>query len=229
METGMILLLTGESEFFGINLFDGETFFNLGLRFLFSTFVIFTLIRYLYYPIARRKDYFFAYMLVGSIVFMLSFTLLRVPELGIGVALGLFALFGILRFRTIGIPIKEMTYLFLVIGISVINAMAGSETSLAELLFINVVFLIMTWVGERLWLLRIESTRTIIYQDLELIKPENRIRLQADLEDKIGLKIKRIQIGRVDLVKKCARIKIYYRVDENNGFFEDEELDKEFE
>ena len=225
----MILLLSGESEFFGINLFDGETFFNLALRFLFSTFVIFTLIRYLYYPIARRKDYFFAYMLVGSIVFMLSFTLLRVPELGIGVALGLFALFGILRFRTIGIPIKEMTYLFLVIGISVINAMAGSETSLAELLFINVVFLIMTWVGERLWLLRIESTRTIIYQDLELIKPENRIRLQADLEDKIGLKIKRIQIGRVDLVKKCARIKIYYRVDENNGFFEDEELDKEFD
>lgn len=225
----MILLLSGESEFFGINLFDGETFFNLALRFLFSTFVIFTLIRYLYYPIARRKDYFFAYMLVGSIVFMLSFTLLRVPELGIGVALGLFALFGILRFRTIGIPIKEMTYLFLVIGISVINAMAGSETSLAELLFINVVFLIITWVGERLWLLRIESTRTIIYQDLELIKPENRIRLQADLEDKTGLKIKRIQIGRVDLVKKCARIKIYYRVDENAGFYEDEELDKEFE
>ncbi len=229
MEVSKILLLPGESTFFGINLFDGETFFNLALRFLFSTFVIFTLIRYLYYPIARRKDYFFAYMLVGSIVFMLSFTLLRVPELGIGVALGLFALFGILRFRTIGIPIKEMTYLFLVIGISVINAMAGSETSLAELLFINVVFLIMAWVGERLWLLRIESTRTIIYQDLELIKPENRIRLQADLEDKTGLKIKRIQIGRVDLVKKCARIKIYYRLDENSGFYEDEDLDKEFE
>ena len=229
METGMILLLPGNSENFTINFFDPETFFHLAVRFLFSTMVIFTLIRYLYYPIARRKDYFFAYMIVGSIVFMLSFTLINVPDLGVGVALGLFALFGILRFRTIGIPIKEMTYLFLVIGISVINSMAGAETSLVELFFMNVVFLIMTWIGEKLWLLKIERSRTIIYEDMELIKPQNKIRLQADLEGKTGLKISRILIGRIDLVRNCARLKIYYRVEENNGFFEDDEIDKEFE
>lgn len=229
METGMILLLSGEGGFFSINFFNSETFFHLAVRFLFSTMVIFTLIRYLYYPIAKRKDYFFAYMLVGSIVFMLSFTLINVPDLGVGVALGLFALFGILRFRTIGIPIKEMTYLFLVIGISVINSLAGTETSFVELLFMNVVFLVMTWIGEKLWLLRIERTRTIIYEDMELIKPQNQTLLLADLEEKTGLKIKRILVGRIDLVRKCVRLKIYYRVDENNGFFEDEELDKEFE
>jgi len=110
-------------QIFGIKFINVSSFFELLVRFSFNSIVVLILVRFLYYPVARRKEYFFSYILISSIVFLVTYSLVSVADLSTGVAIGLFALFGILRFRTSQIPVKEMTYLFLVIGISVINAM----------------------------------------------------------------------------------------------------------
>ncbi|UCG26741.1 MAG: DUF4956 domain-containing protein [Bacteroidales bacterium] len=209
MKTETILLLQEATKFLDIKLFETSSFIELIFRFLFNSLIVLTMVRYLYYPVARRKDYFFTYILVGTIVFLLCYALVHV-DLNIGVALGLFALFGILRFRTVQLPIKEMTYLFMVIGISVINAMAGVNTSYAELLFINVIFLIVAWNVERFWMLRAENTKTIVYEKIDLVKPENRNLLIKDLEERTGLKINRIEIGRIDFIREYTRIRIHY-------------------
>jgi len=140
---------------------------------------------------------------------MLCFLLDNV-KLQLGFALGLFAIFGIIRYRTQQIPIKEMTYLFLVIGISVVNALANSKISYAELLFANLALFFITFFLEKTWHLKHESRKTVEYEKIELIKPENRQQLIADLESRTGLKINRLEIGRIDFLRDTARLRIYY-------------------
>jgi len=221
MITDLFILLADTTRLFGIKLINTQDFFELLIRFIFNILVVLVIVRYMYYPIAKRKDYFFTYLMVSAIVFLLSFALLNVETISIGVGLGLFALFGILRFRTSQIPMKEMSYLFMVIAISVINAMVTKKTSYAELFLINFVLLVVTWAGERFWLNRAESQKTIVYEKIDLIKPENRELLISDLEDRTGLKILRIEVGRIDFLRDTARIRIYYQTNTNQGHFED--------
>jgi hypothetical protein len=221
MITDLFILLADTTRLFGIKLINTQDFFELLIRFIFNILVVLVIIRYMYYPIAKRKDYFFTYLMVSAIVFLLSFALLNVEYISIGVGLGLFALFGILRFRTSQIPMKEMSYLFMVIAISVINAMVTKKTSYAELFLINFVLLIVTWAGERFWLNRAESQKTIVDEKIDLIKPENRELLIKDLEERTGLKILRIEVGRIDFLRDTARIRIYYQTNNNQGHFED--------
>jgi hypothetical protein len=136
-------------------------------------------------------------------------------KLELGFALGLFAIFGIIRYRTLQIPIKEMTYLFLVIGISVINALANKKVSYAELLFTNMVLIVLTYALESLMSLRHESVKAINYEKIELIKTGNRAELILDFEERYGIKINRIEIGKIDFLRDTARINIYYF--ENNN------------
>jgi len=140
---------------------------------------------------------------------MLSFLLSNV-KLELGFALGLFAIFGIIRYRTQQIPIKEMTYLFLVIGVSVVNALANKKVSYAELLFANLALFLITLILEKTWHLRHESRKDIEYEKIELIKPENRKQLIEDIEDRTGLKINRLEVGKIDFLRDTARIRIYY-------------------
>ena len=207
-----------EIQFFETLFLDPDALLELVVRFLFNSMVIYLLIRYMYYPVARRKDYFFTYILVGTTVFLLNYALLQIPNLGMGVALGLFALFGILRFRTVQLPIKEMTYLFLVIGISVINSITGQNSTFAVLLFMNIVFLLVAWGGERFWNLHAENSKTIMYGKLDLVKPENRSELIKDLEERTGLNINRVDIGGIDLIRKRVQIRIYYKRNGHSGF-----------
>lgn len=225
MTTDFITLLVDITRIFGIKLINAQDFFELLIRFIFNALVILAIVRYMYYPIAKRKDYFFTYIMVSAIVFLVSFALINVTTLTTGIALGLFALFGILRFRTSQIPMKEMAYLFMVIGISVINAMVTKKTSYAELFLINLILLTVTWGGEKFWLARAEGQKTIVYEKIELIKPQNRESLINDLEERTGLKIKRIEIGRIDFLRDTARIRIYYQPEFNQGHFEDDEND----
>ena len=153
-------------------------------------------------------------MLLSTIVFLLLFLLSSV-KLQVGLALGLFAIFGILRYRTRQIPIREMTYLFLVIGLSVINALANKKISYAELLFTNFMVLFVAWGFEKIWLMRHESKKTIIYEKIDLVKHERRQELLKDLEERTGLKITRIEIGRIDFMRDIARIQVFYFEDEN--------------
>jgi len=195
--------------FLGIELIDSENFWELVIRFAFNSIFIILISRYLYYNATRRKDYFFTYILIASVVFMLSYLLSNV-KLELGFALGLFAIFGIIRYRTQQIPIKEMTYLFLVIGVSVINALANKKVSYAELLFANFILFFVTFLLEKTWHLKHESHKNIDYEKIELIKPENRKLLIRDIENRTGLIINRLEIGKIDFLRDTARIIIYY-------------------
>ena len=209
-------------QLYGIDLIDIPDFSELILRFLFNLLVVLVLIRIIYYSVARRKDYLFTYILIGTVVFLLCYLLENV-KLQLGLALGLFAIFGIIRYRTNPIAIKEMTYLFIVIGISVMNALANKKISYSELLFTNFAVIAVTYGLEKIWLLRHESRKTVIYEKIDLIKSKNYNLLIKDLEERTGLKINRIEIGRIDFLRDSARIRIYYFEPSNLVNISDEE------
>ena len=213
-------------EIFNINLIDVEDFLELLSRFALNALMITILVRYIYYSATRRKDYLFTYFLIGFIVFLLCFLLENV-KLELGFALGLFAIFGIIRYRTRQIEIKEMTYLFLVIGVSVINALANKKVSYAELLFTNFSLVLITYLLEKVFLLKHESRKVIEYDKIELIKPGNYELLHQDLEERTGLKINRIDIGKVDFLKDSARIHIHYYEAHNDINIADETFTNE--
>jgi hypothetical protein len=144
------------------------------------------------------------------VVFLLCY-LLESVKLELGFALGLFAIFGIIRYRTDSMPIKEMTYLFVVIGITVINALANKKISVAELMFTNLVILFMVYGYEKIWLLKHESAKLVVYDRIDLIVPEKYPELLADLRQRTGLEqIHRVDVGRVDFVRDTCRLTIYY-------------------
>jgi hypothetical protein len=196
-------------KFLGIEVFDAKDFFELIFRFFFNLVIIFVIVRLLYYPKTKRRDYLFTYFLISTTVFLICYLLNNV-KLQTGFALGLFAIFGIIRYRTDSIPIKEMTYLFLVIGISVINALSNKKISYTEILFTNFILLIITFVLEHVTLIRHESTRTIEYEKIDLIKKDRRSELIKDLEERTGFKINRVEIGRINFLRDTVRLKIYY-------------------
>ena len=208
------------ASFLDIKLYDDD-FIKLAFRFLINLLAILLIARTIYYPLAKRKDYLFTYIMISILVFFICFTLKKF-ELGLGMALGLFAIFGIIRYRTDPIPIKEMTYLFIVIGISVINALANKKMSYAELLLTNSIIVFATYGMERLWLLKHESRKVITYEKIDLIVPENHVLLKEDLEKRTGLKINRLEIGKINFLNDTAQIFIHYYADEQDGNFKDE-------
>lgn len=195
--------------FFETLLIDIEDLMELIFRFAFNLTVVVLIVRLLYYRTSHRKDYFFTYILLSTVIFLLCFLLENV-KLELGFALGLFAIFGILRYRTQQIPIKEMTYLFVVIGISVINALANRKVSYVELVFTNFAIFFVILVLERFMRLKHEERKTIDYEKIDLIKPERREDLIADLQDRTGLKINRIEVGKINFLRDSAKIYIFY-------------------
>jgi apolipoprotein N-acyltransferase len=203
------LLSIQDFNVFGLDIIHVASFSELIFRFILNLTVVVYIVRYLYYPVTRRKDYLFSFLLISILVFLICF-LLESVKLQIGFAFGLFAIFGILRYRTNAIPIKEMTYLFILLGISVINALVNKKTSWAELLFTNAALVIIIYGLERLWLLKHESSKNIIYERVDMNAPEKREELKKDLEARTGLKINRVEIGRIDYLRDTTRIIIYY-------------------
>jgi len=207
------LLLTGGMEFLGTPIFDSEDFFKLITKTVFNLITITIIVRYIYYPVTKNKDYLFTYFLISLTVFLLC-VLLDSVKLQLGFALGLFAIFGIIRYRTDPIAIKEMTYLFLVIGISVVNALANKKISHAELVFANLLIVFVTYGMERLWLLKAEIRKNITYEKIELIVPERRDELIADLKERIGIDVIRVEVRRIDFLKDTANLRIFYYEDD---------------
>ncbi len=206
----IMILLADRLKVAGLEVLNPQDFLGLILRFAFNTAVVVVLVRYMYYSVAKRKDYLFTYMMISVVVFLLCY-LLESVKLELGFALGLFAIFGIIRYRTDSMPIKEMTYLFVVIGITVINALANKKISVAELMFTNLVILFMVYGYEKVWLLKHESAKMIVYDRIDLIVPEKYPELLADLRLRTGLEqIHRVDVGRVDFVRDTCRLTIYY-------------------
>ena len=196
-------------EFLSIELMDWLAFKDLVIRVTFNLAVVLYLVRYLYYKTTPRKDYLFSYILVSQIIFFILF-LLQDVMLGMGFALGLFAIFGIIRFRTLQVPVREMTYLFVVIGITVVNALSNRKVSYSELLLTNVIVIVLTHLLERVFLLKSEIKKEVVYDRVDLIKPERRQELIQDLEERTGLKINKVEIGRIDYLRDTARVFIFY-------------------
>jgi hypothetical protein len=193
-----------------LEIIDFSSFLELIARFTLNFVVIMILVRWLYYSSTKRKDYLFTYILISSVVFLLCY-LLESVKLQIGFALGLFAIFGIIRYRTNPIPIKEMTYLFLIIGVSVINSLADQDTSVANMLFSNGVIVFAAFGLEKLWLLKHQSTKVVIYEKINLIKPEKYQELLKDLKERTGItKINRVEVGKIDFLKDTCILTIYY-------------------
>ena len=208
-----LLFILADVEIFGSDFFDKKDFIELLVRSAFNFLIIGYIVRYLYYPVTKNKDYLFTYLLISVTVFFLCFLLENV-KLELGFALGLFAIFGIIRYRTDAIPIKEMTYLFIVIGISVMNALVNKKISHAEVLFTNVMFIAITYGLEKIWLLKHESRKNIVFEKIELILPERKEELMADLKERTGLNITRVEVRNVDFLRDTANLRIFYFEDE---------------
>lgn len=201
------------TTFLGMELMSDDLW-KLLIRFFINFFFLTVIIRYVYYTKTPRKSYLFTFYMISIISFLICFALKKF-EMEVGMGLGLFAIFGIIRYRTNPMRIREMTYLFLVIGLAVINALSN-KLSYAEVFFINGVVWFIIYVMENWWLQSNEADKTIIYEKIENIKPANYELLIADLENRTGLKINRAVVGKIDFLKDTAEIKIYFDDDSDN-------------
>ena len=193
-------------------LFDPDLY-ELLFKFAIDAVVLFILIRMIYYPIHRKKENLFTYFVFNVLIFFLCILMNNV-KLSMGFGFGLFAVFSIIRYRTEQLSIKDMTYLFTVITVAVINALVSKKVSLAELMFTNVMILALVYVMEHLWLTRHEAMRQLTYEKIDLIKPARRTELMADLEARLGIKASRVEIGRIDLLRDTVQLRVFFFEDE---------------
>ena len=198
-------------RFLGIKLNNTADFTELVVRLMLNLLVTFLVVHYMYAKNSRRKDFYFSFIAVGTVIFLISFLLSSV-KLELGFALGLFAIFGIIRYRTDAIPIKEMTYLFIVIGISIINALANKKVSYVELSFTNAAIVFGLWLLEKRLMLKQEGSVRLIYEKIANVHEKNKDLLLADLKERTGINIKRYEIQKIDFLKDVAHIVLYFNV-----------------
>lgn len=196
----------------GFRWYDAAGVSEMLMRFGFFMLVLFFIVYFLYYRKTHRRDYFFTLVLLSVSIFFLIY-LLGSVKVKIGFALGLFAIFGVLRYRTETIPVREMSYMFGVISLSVINALADS-LSFVELLVPNIAIAVLIWLFETFVLRASIASKLILYDRIELITPERREELLEDLHKRTGLKITKVNVGSIDFLKDTAILKIEY---ENDG------------
>ena len=195
---------------------DTDHVTKLLLAFLINLIAIMIVVRWLYYPKCKRGEFFFTYILIAISTFMLIYVLGDV-KLKAGIALGLFAMFSIIRYRTEQIAIREMTYLFVIIALSAINGLTISELSIGEVIIINILFVAAIWVCESKLLISHYSYKVIKYDNISLITPDKREALIADLEKRTGLNIIKVEVGAIDFLKDAAIVKMYYKSNEANN------------
>ena len=196
-------------ELLGIPLFDND-FYKMMLRFLLNLFFLTGIVKFIYYKHNQKREYLFTFYLIGIVVYFLCFTLKKY-ELDLGMALGLFAIFGIIRYRTLPLEVKEMTYLFVVIGVAVMNALSNKKMSYAEIIAANTIILLALYFLERYWARTETLSKEVIYEIIENIRPENHDQLKADLEKRLGVEILSFEIKNINFLKDVAKITVYYK------------------
>jgi hypothetical protein len=201
---------------FDIKLINTGDFLQLIFRFGLNLLITFIIVYMLYARRSKRKDFIFSYFAISVTVFTLCF-LLESVKLELGFALGLFAIFGIIRYRTDAIPIKEMTYLFVIIGVSVINALSNKKVSYVELLFTNMIIVATMWALEKVLNLRQEELMMITYEKVENLHTVKKEELIRDLEERTGLRIKRIEIKEINFLRDIAKINVFHDVTGNGN------------
>ena len=217
------------NDFLSLLSSDSCRILDLLFRFIINTVFTIIIAKAFYFPKSRRKDFFFTYLLVGFGIFMLIH-LMGDAKLKTGIAMGLFAIFCIMRYRTESVPIREMTYLFLIISLAAINGLAWTADisgkhpefaipeaiSMIELIVTNIIFIAVIWIAEGgKWVTSL-STKYIKYDKIDLIQPDKREELIEDLRKRTGLNIKEVAIGSIDFLKDMALIKVFYSEEDNN-------------
>lgn len=191
------------------------------INFLISTVMVWIMVHFLYYSKSKRRDFYFTFMLIGIVIYFLVYFMIFVLEdlkgkTGIGIGIGLFGIFSIMRYRTDAMPVREMTYLFSIICMAVINAL-GTEISLLEMLVPNIIIVGAVALCESFLLRSKQATKLIQYDRVALIKPDCREQLKADLEERTGLTIDSLEVGAIDYLRDTAIIKIYYHDPQANA------------
>lgn len=223
----LLLQTTEDTKFLNLKFFD-EDIYDLAIRSLFNFAIVFILVKFIYRSDKKNKNYAFSFYIFSMLVFFLCYLLSGI-KLEMGFAFGLFAIFSILRYRTISIPMKEMTYLFMVIGVAVINSLTTTKkVSIIELLFTNLSLVAAAFLLERLWYKEGLSEQTIEYEKIENIKPAKRAEMMLDLRERTGLDIRSIEIMTTDFLRDMATVKIFYKgitstVSQENGFDDDDD------
>lgn len=193
---------------FGIPWFDAPSLWQLLFRFALNLIVCWAIVGLLYYRKSKRRDYYFTFMLFSITIFFLIFLMDNV-KVQIGFALGLFAIFGMIRYRTETVPIREMTYLFVVVGISVINGLAMT-VSYTELFITNILLVLAVWIFESIHRRTHLECKIIVYEKVALAHADREQELMDDLKSRTGLDIRRLEVGHIDYLKDIAYVKIYY-------------------
>ena len=189
-----------------------EPFVAMLIRLFVCIVVNIVIVDRLYYKKSRRRDFYFTFMLISLAIFFLVFFMIFVLEdmkakTSIGIGIGLFGIFSIMRYRTDAMPVREMTYLFVIISLSVVNAIAAS-VSIVELLVTNIIVVDAIWLCEHR--LKLEPSKLVQYDRLELIKPDRSEDLKADLEMRLGLKVRKVEVGAIDMLRDMAVLRVYY-------------------
>src|SRR5574344_1625805 len=205
--------VASQNDVLGVPLLQVDSLRSLLILFAFNLLVCWIIVHFFYYRKSKRKDYYFTFILFSVTVFLLMFLLNNV-NLAMGFALGLFAIFGMIRYRTETVPIREMTYLFVTIGISVINGLAMTH-GYVNLLVINVLFIVVVWIFDGNKALKHRAAKIILYDKIDLIKHGRESELLQDLEERTGLHVLRFEVGHIDFLRDVAYIKVYYEPIDN--------------
>ncbi len=198
---------------------------ELAIRFILNLLICWLIVHFMYYRKSRRRDYYFTYLVFSSAMLVMLYMMGNV-EVGVGLTLGLFAIFGVIRYRTETVPIREMTYMFVVIAIAATNGLSTifklvgegganphyvlSWPSVGILAVTNLLLIAVIWVLEGEKVVRHTSTKLVLYDRIDLITPDKRAELIADLEKRLGLRVDNLEVGHVDFLKDSAFIKVYY-------------------
>ena len=190
---------------------------NFTLGFVLNFVVALVIVRFIYYPRTKDKRFVFTFLAFNMIIYFVLSLMVSI-EMGIGVGFGLFAIFSVLRYRTDPMPIREMTYLFIILALPVMNSTGMLESSWPQLLFANSAVILVLWLLENEWGFRYEVSKHVTYEKIELVQPARRAEMITDLEARIGLKVKKVNVGKIDFLRDTAELQVVFDETEQNGW-----------
>jgi hypothetical protein len=194
------------------NAFDlsNPNFLGIMIRFIINTIFLYILVKIVYYRYSRKELFLFAFFQMGIMIFFIG-SMLNAVFLEIGMAVGLFAIFTILRLRTTNVSIKDMAYMFTTIGISVINSLKLVGFPLLGVLLINIIIIASAWLLEEFLAKNSSETYTIVYRNIELLRTNKKQRLLKDISELTGKDVIKVKVRRVDYRSETALLDIFYK------------------
>jgi len=187
------------------------------LGFLVNFVVGLIIVRFIYYPRTKDKRFVFTYLTFSTVIYFVV-SLMANITIGIGVGFGLFAIFRIVRYRTEPMPVREMTYLFVLMSLPVMNSSGMLQTAWPQLLIANTVIILVLWLLEKEWGFEYQLPRHVVYEKIELIQPSRQAEMVADLEARTGRKVERVEVGKIDFLKDTADLRVYFAKEDQNGW-----------